>query len=93
MTFKLGHKVAKVEKQKTASRLPIEPAAGGEADVLDADVVLVAIGRRPYTEGLGLEAVGVALRARPRRHRRSFRDQCARHLRHRRCRARADARA
>ena len=39
----------------------MEPAAGGEAKTLDADIVLVAIGRRPYTEGLGLEALGVAM--------------------------------
>ena len=37
----------------------IEPAAGGEAKTLDADVVLVSVGRRPFTEGLGLEALGV----------------------------------
>ena len=41
--------------------LTLEPAAGGEAEILKADVVLVAIGRRPHTEGLGLEAAGVAL--------------------------------
>jgi dihydrolipoamide dehydrogenase len=39
----------------------VEPAAGGDAQTLDADVVLIAIGRRPYTDGLGLEAVGVAM--------------------------------
>jgi dihydrolipoamide dehydrogenase len=37
----------------------MEPAQGGDAETLDADIVLVAIGRRPYTEGLGLETVGV----------------------------------
>ena len=36
----------------------VEPAAGGAAETIEADVVLVAIGRVPYTEGLGLEAVG-----------------------------------
>ena len=41
-------------------KVTIEPAKGGEAKVLDADVVLVAIGRRPNTEGLGLEGAGVA---------------------------------
>jgi dihydrolipoamide dehydrogenase len=39
--------------------LNVEPAAGGEPITLDADVVLVAIGRRPFTEGLGLDEVGV----------------------------------
>jgi dihydrolipoamide dehydrogenase len=57
--FHLGHKVAKVEKTEAGASLQIEPAAGGAASTLEADVVLVAIGRRPYTEGLGLEAAGV----------------------------------
>jgi dihydrolipoamide dehydrogenase len=61
LKFLLGHKVGKVEKAKTGLKIAIEPSAGGEATTLDADVVLVAIGRRPYTQGLGLEAVGVAL--------------------------------
>ena len=59
--FQLAHKVAKVEKTGAGVQATIEPAAGGEAKVLEADVVLVAIGRRPYTEGLGLEALGVAM--------------------------------
>jgi dihydrolipoamide dehydrogenase len=58
--FHLGHKVARVEKTATGCQAVIEPAKGGEAQTLEADIVLVAIGRRPYTEGLGLEAVGVA---------------------------------
>jgi len=37
----------------------IEPSAGGEAKTLDADVVLISVGRRPFTEGLGLEALGI----------------------------------
>ena len=61
LKFRLGHKVAKVEKQKTGLKVSIEPSAGGKAEVLEADVVLVAIGRRPYTEGLGLDAIGVEL--------------------------------
>ncbi|HLH13005.1 MAG TPA: dihydrolipoyl dehydrogenase [Methylovirgula sp.] len=57
----LGHKVTKVEKGKSL-KVSIAPAAGdGEEVVREADVVLVAIGRRPYTEGLGLEALGVAM--------------------------------
>ncbi|MBV8439367.1 MAG: dihydrolipoyl dehydrogenase, partial [Hyphomicrobiales bacterium] len=58
--FRLSHKVAKVVKAGGSLKATIEPAAGGEATLIDADVVLVAIGRRPYTEGLGLEALGVA---------------------------------
>ena len=57
--FKLATKVTKVEKQKSGLKVTIEPATGGDADVLDADVVLVSIGRVPYTEGLGLETAGV----------------------------------
>ena len=41
--------------------LALAPVAGGEAATLEADVVLVAVGRRPHVEGLGLEAAGVAL--------------------------------
>jgi dihydrolipoamide dehydrogenase len=59
MEFRLGRKVTGVEKLKTKLKLSLEPAAGGPAETLDADVVLVAIGRRPSTEGLGLETVGV----------------------------------
>ncbi|MDP3460476.1 MAG: dihydrolipoyl dehydrogenase [Hyphomonas sp.] len=58
LTFKLGTKVTGVEKQKTKLKVSIEPAKGGAAETLDADVVIVAIGRKPYTEDLGLEAVG-----------------------------------
>jgi dihydrolipoamide dehydrogenase len=57
--FHLGHKLAKVETVGTGVRATIEPSTGGEAKVIDADVVLVAVGRRPFTEGLGLEALGV----------------------------------
>ena len=60
-TFHLGHKVARVDKSASGLKATIEPAAGGEAKTLEADVVLVAIGRRPYTQGLGLEALGVAM--------------------------------
>ena len=61
MTFHLGQKVTGVEKLKTKLKLTMEPAKGGDAQTLDADVVLVCIGRRPYTEGLGLENVGIAV--------------------------------
>ena len=60
-TFHLGSKVTKVDASKAGAKVMVEPGSGGEAKILDADIVLVAIGRRPYTEGLGLEAAGVAL--------------------------------
>jgi len=59
MTFKLGSKVTAAKLSKDGVELTVEPAAGGAAETLKGDVVLVAIGRRPYTEGLGLETVGV----------------------------------
>ena len=57
--FKLGMKVTGVEKLKSKLKLSMQPAAGGDAETLDADIVLLAIGRRPFTEGLGLETVGI----------------------------------
>ncbi|CAN5142148.1 dihydrolipoyl dehydrogenase [soil metagenome] len=57
--FRLASKVAGVDKSGPALKVSVEPAAGGTAEVLEADVVLVAIGRRPFTAGLGLEEVGV----------------------------------
>jgi len=59
LEFRLGMKVTGVEKLKSKLKLSMQPAAGGDSEVLDADVVLLAIGRRPYTEGLGLESVGI----------------------------------
>ena len=59
-SFKLGTKVTKVEKQKSGLKVTVEPAKGGDAEVLEADIVLVSIGRAPYTEGLGLDKVGIA---------------------------------
>ena len=59
MSFKLGSKVTAAKSSKDGVELTIEPSAGGAAETLKGDVVLVAIGRRPYTEGLGLETVGV----------------------------------
>ncbi|HYD32188.1 MAG TPA: dihydrolipoyl dehydrogenase [Azospirillaceae bacterium] len=61
MTFKLSTKVTGAKVTNTGVQLSIEPAAGGPAETIEADVVLVAIGRRPYTDGLGLEAAGVEL--------------------------------
>ena len=66
MTFKLGSKVTAVDTSGKKLKVKVEPAKGGEAETLDADVVLVAIGRVPYTEGLGLKEAGVALDERSR---------------------------
>ncbi|QYF86540.1 dihydrolipoyl dehydrogenase [Brevundimonas sp. PAMC22021] len=59
MSFKLGAKVTAAKSGKDGVELTVEPSAGGTAETLKGDVVLVAIGRRPYTDGLGLESVGV----------------------------------
>ncbi|MBV8654286.1 MAG: FAD-dependent oxidoreductase, partial [Alphaproteobacteria bacterium] len=59
--FKLSTKVVAAKSDKSGVTLTLEPAAGGDKSELKADVVLVAIGRRPYTDGLGLQEVGVAL--------------------------------
>jgi len=59
--FKLGSKVTGVEVNSKALLAKIEPAAGGAAETIEADVVLVCIGRVPYTDGLGLKEAGVAL--------------------------------
>jgi len=60
-TFQLSTKVTGVEKTKTGLKVTVEPAAGGEKSVIETDIMLVAIGRVPYTAGLGLEEAGVAL--------------------------------
>ncbi|WP_425997812.1 dihydrolipoyl dehydrogenase [Caulobacter sp. DWR1-3-2b1] len=57
--FQLGAKVTGAKASATGAELTFEPVAGGEPQTLSADYVLVAIGRRPYTEGLGLDTVGV----------------------------------
>jgi dihydrolipoamide dehydrogenase len=59
--FKLGAKVTGVERTGNGATLTVEPAAGGNAETIEADVVLVAIGRVPFTQGLGLDKVGVQL--------------------------------
>ncbi|MDA9508372.1 dihydrolipoamide dehydrogenase [Bradyrhizobium sp. CCBAU 11386] len=59
--FKLGSKLTGVEANSKALLAKIEPAAGGAAETIEADVVLVCIGRVPYTDGLGLKEAGVAL--------------------------------
>ncbi|MCC8942780.1 dihydrolipoyl dehydrogenase [Bradyrhizobium ivorense] len=60
-TFKLGTKVTAVDTSGKTLQAKVEPAAGGAAETIEADVVLVCIGRVPYTEGLGLKEAGVAL--------------------------------
>jgi dihydrolipoamide dehydrogenase len=59
--FKLGTKVTAVDTSSKMLSATVEPAAGGAAEKFEADVVLVCIGRVPYTEGLGLKEAGVAL--------------------------------
>ena len=59
IAFRLSSKVTAVDASGNALKIKVEPAAGGVAETLEADVVLVAIGRVPFTEGLGLDALGV----------------------------------
>lgn len=60
MDFKLSTKVTGVDKSNPKSlSISLEPSAGGETETLEADTVLVCIGRRPFTKGLGLENVGI----------------------------------
>ena len=61
MSFRLGSKVTAVDASGKKLKAKVEPAKGGAAETVEADVVLVAIGRVPYTEGLGLQEAGVAL--------------------------------
>ncbi|MBC7151675.1 MAG: dihydrolipoyl dehydrogenase [Rhizobium sp.] len=66
MEFNLGAKVTGVAKADKGAKVTFEPVKGGEAQTIDADVVLIATGRKPYTEGLGLAEAGVALDGRGR---------------------------
>jgi dihydrolipoamide dehydrogenase len=61
--FKLGTKVTGVKVDGGKAILTVEPAKGGAAETIDADVVLVSIGRRPNTEGLGLDKAGLQANA------------------------------
>lgn len=61
MAFKLSSKVTKAEPSDGGVTLNIEPVGGGAAETLEVDIVLVSVGRRPNTEGLGLESVGITL--------------------------------
>jgi len=61
IVYKLGAKVTGIKKGSGGAVVTFEPVKGGKAEKLSADVVLVAAGRRPYTEGLGLQDAGVVL--------------------------------
>jgi dihydrolipoamide dehydrogenase len=64
MNFKLSTKVTSVVNHGSRASITVEPAKGGPPETIDTSVVLVCIGRRPYTESLGLETVGVEMEAR-----------------------------
>jgi dihydrolipoamide dehydrogenase len=59
LAFKLGTKVVSVDTKGGSLKLTLEPAGGGKSETLDCDVVLVAVGRVPNTDGLGLAELGV----------------------------------
>ena len=59
--FKLSAKVTAVEKGENGAKVTFEPVKGGDAETLEADIVLISTGRKPFTEGLGLEEAGVKL--------------------------------
>ncbi len=62
LEFKLGTKVKSIDKNDNGTiTARLEPAAGGDMELAEFDVALVAVGRKPFTEGLGLDVVGVAL--------------------------------
>mgnify|MGYP001826417025 CR=1 FL=1 len=61
LSFKLGSKVTGITATSRSAKVTFEPVKGGDAETISADVVLVATGRKPYTEGLGLENAGVVL--------------------------------
>jgi dihydrolipoamide dehydrogenase len=66
MKFQLSTKVVGVEKKGESLSVTVEPAAGGEKQVIETDIMLVSIGRRPFVDKLGLEKTGVKLDARGR---------------------------
>lgn len=61
VTFHLSHEVLSVKGSKAKAKVEMKPRAGGDPITLETDYCLIAIGRRPYTEGLGLENTGVKL--------------------------------
>lgn len=60
MKFKLGTKVSAAEKTKAGVTITLEPSAGGSSSKITVDKILVAVGRKPNTEGLGLDDLGLA---------------------------------
>ncbi len=62
--IRTGSKVTKAERKGKGAALTVEPAKGGAAETIEADIVLVSIGRRPNTEGLGLDKAGLSTNAR-----------------------------
>src|SRR5437660_1971496 len=59
ISFKLSSKVTSVDASGNRLKAKVEPASGGAAETIEADVVLVSVGRVPYSNGLGLDEVGV----------------------------------
>jgi dihydrolipoamide dehydrogenase len=66
MKLKLSSKVTAVENTGKNAKVTFEPVKGGDAKTIEADIVLVAVGRSPYTAGLGLESIGVEMDERSR---------------------------
>jgi dihydrolipoamide dehydrogenase len=66
MKFKLSSKVTKAETTATGVKLTVEPVKDGVPELVEADIVLVCIGRRPFVEGLGLDKAGIKLTPRGR---------------------------
>ena len=66
MTFKLATKVTGIDTSGERLKVQVEPAKGGAGEVIEGDVVLVSLGRRPYTDDLGLDVLGVELDERKR---------------------------
>jgi dihydrolipoamide dehydrogenase len=66
IAFRLSSKVTAIDSSGPKLKASVEPAAGGAAETIEADVALIAIGRVPYTQGLGLDAAGVKLDTRGR---------------------------
>ncbi|MEP6983178.1 MAG: dihydrolipoyl dehydrogenase [Sphingomicrobium sp.] len=64
LEFRLSTKLTKAERKGDSVTLTVEPAAGGAAESIEADLVLVSIGRRPNTEGLGLDKAGLQVNPR-----------------------------
>jgi dihydrolipoamide dehydrogenase len=61
LEFKLGSKVTGIKATSRSAKVTFEPVKGGDSETVSADVVLVATGRKPYTEGLGLGKAGVIM--------------------------------